>query len=259
MPNFQGGVVVTDDELRSNVFAVVSSFKHPPVANAQGLADSIECEVSAFKEMEAVALKVDPSPKVKAYLKKLEAARKSYLNIPEEVRAILPDLFPYAGLSLFPADMLRVFAVAQYEPHMLASLVSDACRSGKSKDELSRLGTSLERRKEGLCNEDYWGADVEMLDLLVATANKYLLDHVEPIVAGKRRRYRPDVRLIRRLIPVCNGFGVTASAAEDSYFTAIVRAVMEHLGDGYRTTNKQQIEGQSPSYRHAIEAAMGEE
>lgn len=204
MPSFMGGMLVEDETLRASLKGVLDSFARKRPNNPDGLVGAlVQCE-AAFRLEQEYALHANPWLSVEKYLKALRAARLAYLEIPNQLQGAMTTFLPYTGSSLLPDEVLKGLFVRIY---------GDSSRAGLPA-----------WRLDGLESHDYWGLDLEMLDLLIAAAAKM----IDECGCDPYTRARPDFYLAKWVTDVCVSFGIKKSAAESSQLYRIVSAVLRN-------------------------------
>jgi len=167
-----------------------------------------------------------PLAALDAYASALAEARKAYFCVPSKVRELLPLLMPYTATSVLPEDLLRRLGLAVFDTAALAPALP-------------------EWRRLDVESEDYWTADLELLDLLQGTARKAIADHYPKAEQGRRPRSRPDLVLASRVLGVCERHGIKVSHQPKSYCYRIIQCVVsqKYPKSEYRDLIKRAIQG----------------
>jgi hypothetical protein len=138
--------------------------------------------------------------KIESYIESLNAVRKAWLALPLMTKHILPEMMPDVGSSLLDTSLL----------------------SSKFYNDKSSLP---EWRLKGLSGIEEWGSDLELIDLLKATAilwkDKYFIGHT--------RRDSTHVGLVAGIAEACTAHGIKVSHTPRSYFVRILMLVFPDL------------------------------
>lgn len=147
----------------------------------------------------------NPSPaehneKIKSYIESIEATRKAWLALPLVTKHALPEMISEVTSSLLNTSLL-------------------SSEFYKDKSNLPKW------RLDGMSNLESWGADLEMIDLLKATAehwkDKYFIEF--------NRRDSSHIGLIAGIAESCTQHGIKISHAPRSYFVQILMLVFPNL------------------------------
>lgn len=138
--------------------------------------------------------------KIKSYIESIEATRKAWLALPLVTKHALPEMTPEVTSSLLNTSLL----------------------SSEFYNDKSNLP---EWRLDGMSNLESWGADLEMIDLLKATAehwkDKYFIEF--------NRRDSSHIGLIAGIAESCTKHGIKISHTPRSYFVQILMLVFPNL------------------------------
>lgn len=141
--------------------------------------------------------------KLDTYIDLLNATRKAWLALPLMTKEILPEMIPEVESSLLPWEV--------------TSKLSSVFYSDKSNLPSWRL--------TGLSNLERWGSDLEMIDLMRATAMHWKDNHLSSF----GRRDSTHIGLIAGIAELCIEHDIKISHAPRSYFVQILMLVFPNL------------------------------
>jgi hypothetical protein len=141
--------------------------------------------------------------KMDTYLESLNATRKAWLALPLITKEILPEMIPEIDSSLLTWEA--------------TSQLSSVFYSDKS--------NLPEWRLTGLSNLERWGSDLEMIDLLRATAMHWKDNYLSNL----DRRERSHIELIAGIAKLCMQHEIIISHTPRSYFVQILMLVFPNL------------------------------
>lgn len=141
--------------------------------------------------------------KVDTYIESLNATRKAWLALPLMTKEILPEMIPEIDSSLLPREA--------------KSKLSSIFYSDKSNLPAWRL--------TGLNNLERWGSDLEMIDLMKATA-MYWRDN---FLSNSGRRDSTHIGLIAGIAELCMKHEIKISHVPRSYFVQILMLIFPNL------------------------------
>ena len=195
-----------DNILKENLFSL---FKKLNIEenNRKLLAEHIIIKVS-WRENSRDLYDQNPSTavhleKLESYIESLNATRKAWLALPLMTKEILPEMIPEIDSSLFPWEV--------------TSKLSSIFYSDKSNLPPWRL--------TGLSNLERWGSDLEMIDLMRATATHWRDNYL----ANSGRRDSTHIGLIAGIAELCIEHDIKISHAPRSYFVQILMLVFPNL------------------------------
>lgn len=196
-----------DDNLKENL---ISLFKKINITedNKVRLAKHILIKVS-WRENSRNLYNQNPSTalhleKLDTYIDSLNAARKAWLALPLMTKEILTEMIPEIDSSLLPREV--------------KSKLSSVSFSDKSNLPPWRL--------TGLSNLENWGSDLEMIDLLKATAMHWKDSHLSNFGS---RRDSTHIGLIAGIAELCIEHEIKISHAPRSYFVQILMLIFPNL------------------------------
>lgn len=195
-----------DENLRGNL---LSLFKKLDIAEDAKtlLADHILIMVSRrenykylYDQNPSTALHLE---KIDSYIESLSATRKAWLALPLMTKEILPEMIPEIDSSLLPWEA--------------KSQLSSVFYSDKSNLPPWRL--------TGLSNLERWGSDLEMIDLMRATAMHWRDD----FLSSFGRRDSTHIGLIASIAELCIDHEIKVSHVPRSHFVQILMLVFPNL------------------------------
>ena len=204
-----------DHLLKKNRFTLFQKIKIPEDSKVT-LIDHILLKVS-WRESDRKYHEGNPSvaehrERIDSYIDSLETTRKAWLALPLMTKHALPEMIPEIDSSLLKISSL-------------------------SSDFYSDKSNLPEWRLKGLSSLDSWGSDLEMIDLLKATAmhwrDKYFVDF--------KRRDSTHIGLIAEIAKSCAEHGIPISHAPRSYFVQILTLVFPYL-ESPRSAVKEAME-----------------
>ncbi|VVO69974.1 hypothetical protein [Pseudomonas fluorescens] len=142
--------------------------------------------------------------KLDTYIESLNATRKAWLALPLMTKEILPEMIPEIDSSLLPWEA--------------TSKLSSVFYSDKSNLPPWRL--------TGLSNLERWGSDLEMIDLMRATAMHWKDNYLSNFGS---RRDSTHIGLIAGIAELCIEHGIKISYVPRSYFVQILMLVFPNL------------------------------
>jgi hypothetical protein len=144
---------------------------------------------------------LEPTPakykdQIKKYLKVLERVRSAYFLLDPKLRDFLATTMCFTDSSFFSDELLRKLSADIFVgPHYLKDW----------------------RRKE-LARQDMWNADIEMIDLLIATAKLWQERHSPDAY----KRGHPEMQFILQAKGICEAHGLHAGSSEHSPVVRLV-------------------------------------
>lgn len=211
MPSVSNGTYGADETLVRALTELFNSWEgnHPvdPKRAAKEIAVAFDRErlFREIHEAQAEALTGerrysagDYNKRVDEYLGAMKAARKAWLNLPSDAQELMPQSFWQCKTSLLNPSLLQALATVQImeQSHKLADW-----------------------RASGLRDHQTWGADIEIIDLLLYAVQTFKEQHSP--AKSSRDRWEPEA--IRAVSKVCETHGITVAAATGGHFTAIVQ------------------------------------
>lgn len=193
-----------DQTLKQNLTALFGKVKIPD-SSKEMLVDRIILKINWREDSEKYSTSslsvAEHFEKVNTYISSLYSVRKAWLALPLKTKELLPEMIPEITSSLLDTTLL----------------------SSKFYDD---KGSLPEWRQIGLSDLESWGSDLEMIDLMIATAehwkNAYLVKF--------KRRNSSHIGLIAGIAESCIEYGIKVSHTPRSHFVQILMLVFPDLG-----------------------------